>query len=65
VGGVQRRQLQSRTCIGTSSVKIGCAIQWGIPSCCDSNPNSNPNYDCSPPLLGSCPSGTYPACCSL
>lgn len=54
----------SQTCIGTNSLRIGCALQWGLPQCCDSNPNSNPSYNCQPPLLGNCPSGTFAACCT-
>ncbi|CAL5224014.1 g6634 [Coccomyxa viridis] len=68
----QGRRLQSQTCIGVSgsggsgSGKIGCGLQWGLPSCCDSNPNTNSGYNCQPntPIEG-CPSGKYAACCTL
>ncbi|CAL8465916.1 g5452 [Coccomyxa elongata] len=62
--GQQRRRLASQTCIGTNSLRIGCALQWGLPQCCDSNPNSGSSYNCQPPLLGNCPSGMFAACCT-
>ncbi|EIE18443.1 hypothetical protein COCSUDRAFT_54895 [Coccomyxa subellipsoidea C-169] len=62
--GGQRRRLKGQTCIGTNSLRIGCAFQWGLPQCCDSNPNSGSSYNCQPPLLGNCPSGTFAACCT-
>ena len=62
--GQQRRRLTGQTCIGTNSLRIGCALQWGLPQCCDSNPNSGSSYNCQPPLLGNCPSGMFAACCT-
>ncbi|CAK0737965.1 hypothetical protein CVIRNUC_000974 [Coccomyxa viridis] len=65
-----KRDLQSQTCIGVSQGNggghVGCGLQWGLPSCCDSNPNTNSGYSCSPaPPFEGCSSGKWSACCTL